>query len=139
MILGFKQTFPSGRPTKFREKILCHVLPEIYSLHYKPKIHSIREGDRWKEGMMIHMAYGVRTNKYEQFNKDYDQLKICTGVQRIMIHRGGDLVMIDGKGLNFYTKQMLAENDGFETYEHFQKWFKNGILGQIIHWTDYRY
>lgn len=139
MILGFKQTFPWGKPTKFKEKILCGVLPDVYSLHYKKKIHSIRKGSRWKPGMSIQMAYGVRTSNYEQFNKDHQGLQTCISVQNISISPGG-LVLIDGRGLNQYTKNMLAENDGFESFEYFMKWFKDGMHnGQLIHWTDYRY
>lgn len=123
MILGFKQLFSSGEPTKFREKIF-----------EGKKIHSIRSGERWREGVVVHMAYGVRTKSYEMF-----KLTECTGVQKIIIHPKGDLIMVDGNGLNLYTKQMLAENDGFENYEAFQKWFEGGLTGQIIHWTDYRY
>lgn len=138
MILGFKEKFPWGANTYFKNKIWASIektnFPSI-----TPKLHSIREGDRWKAGMKIHMAYGVRTKNYNQFNKGIPELEYCKSVQEISISPGG-LIMIDGKGLNEYTKSLLAANDGFDSLEDFMKWFKKGLhKGQIIHWTDYKY
>ena len=138
MILGFKQFFPSGEPTWFKNKIWASI-DKTNLLNIAPKLHSIREGERWREGMKIHMAYGVRTKNYDQFNKGIAELQVCKGVQKIIISPNANLIMIDGDGLNLYTKQILAVNDGFNNYKDFQYWFKDGLHGQIIHWTDYRY
>ena len=46
MILGFKQLFEDKTPTYFKEKICAG-----------EKIHSLREGHRWRQGMGIQMAY----------------------------------------------------------------------------------
>jgi hypothetical protein len=65
MVLGFKKEFPWGGPTYFKEKIL---IGAGYGPPHPPKIHTIRAGDRWGAGMTIHMANGVRTKNYQQFN-----------------------------------------------------------------------
>ena len=58
MILGFKQKFPWGEPTYFKEKILAGV--GYGPIAGRPKIHTIWDGFRWEKGMNIQMAYGVR-------------------------------------------------------------------------------
>jgi hypothetical protein len=131
MVLGFKTISPiTKQPTKFQEKIV-----------EGKKIHTIREGDRWRAGMKIHFATGVRTKRYTQFNSG-----IVTSVQNIHIappfEKDGyttGLILIDGNGLNEYTKSLLATNDGFDSINDFWLWFKEGIHGQIIHWTGYKY
>ena len=83
MILGFKRFFPDGSQTYFKEKILAGAgYGPVVTM---PKIHTIRAGSRWHQGMSIQMAYGVRTKKYDQFNKGIEGLQICTGVQNIKI------------------------------------------------------
>ena len=130
MVLGFRQIHPVTKElTFFEQKILDGT-----------KIHSIRAGSRWKAGTKIHFATGVRSKKYDCFKEGE-----CVSVQTIIIHpphSGSDtgLVMIDGNGLNEYTKALLATNDGFDNVEDFFKWFGKKIFrGQIIHWTKYKY
>lgn len=123
MILGFKTINPKTKePTNFVQKIMDGT-----------KIHSIRQGNRWKPGMLIHAATGVRTKNYNRF-----KMLSVISVQNIVIHPTG-LIMIDGAGLNEYTKSLLATNDGFYSLEDFFLWFDNYCNGQIIHWTNYRY
>jgi hypothetical protein len=143
MTLGFKKTFPWGEPTYFKEKILAGAgYGPIVSA---PKIHTIREGNRWKPGMTIHMAYGVRTKKYEQFNKGIDGLQRVVSVQKIEIeiYGGGKIVriIIDDKIIsdNPELTYQLAVNDGFDNLFDFFKWFSKDFVGQIIHWTKFRY
>lgn len=126
MILGFKTEFPWGEPTGFPEKISKRI-----------KIHSIRDGNRWKQGNWIHYATGVRSKNYDCFYQD-----ICTGTQEIQIIKWAHdigTIFIDGKKLNQQEKELLAKNDGFDSLADFWKWFKKDFQGQIIHWTDYRY
>ena len=134
MILSFKTKFPNGKQTEFVPKILGGI-----------KIHSLREGDRWKEGDYIHMATGVRTKEYKQFNTEKPHLQSCISVQEIFITYNGYLVemTIDNKKyLNQTEVQRLIANDGL-TEKQFLNWFfpkgKDEWSGQIIHWTDYKY
>lgn len=146
MILGFKREFPWGEPTYFKEKILSGA--GYGPIAGSPKIHSIRNGFRWEKGMSIQMAYGIRTKKYEQFNKGIDGLQICTGFQTLEIywpkrHKGEGFfpsgVKIDGLFQTADDLNQLALNDGFESLNLFFKWFSDDFYGQIIHWTDFRY
>lgn len=139
MILSFKNKFPWGSPTNFKVKILSG-----------SKIHTIREDQkrRWKVGMKIHMATGIRTKNYRCFCDRF----VCKSIQEIRIFYGPFTdevtVLIDGK--EFYhrvgiyvvkSKDMikLAKNDGFDCVEDFFKWFDSDFEGKIIHWTDFRY
>jgi len=144
MILSFKKQFPWGEPTNFKEKILSGT-----------KIHSIRDDKtaRWKPGMQIHMAYGVRTKFYECFNKNN-----CKSKQYIYIVNNEKIRMVgiddspNGPGDLFYMNnlesgdeamrinvEILAKNDGFDSVDDFFKWFHSDFKGVIIHWTDFRY
>ena len=126
------------------------------------KIHTIREDkhNRWKPGMKIHFATGVRIKNYHQF-----KTAVCVSVQEIRINWRD--IFIDGKSLNHiipfihvgYTKLLegnslkmyipnemisineyrLATNDGFESIDDFRKWFNKDFTGKIIHWTDFKY
>lgn len=107
------------------------------------KIHTIRRDphNRWKYGMKIHMATGVRTKNYECFCTEF----ICTRVQEIHMIRPKKewsipLIYIDDNAICMETKEMLAKNDGFNNLEEFCNWFSDEeFLGRIIHWTDFKY
>jgi hypothetical protein len=163
MILGFKEYFDKEKtkPTYFREKILAGV--GYRCTIYIPKLHTIREGNRWKSGDIIHMAYGVRSKNYQQFNKGISELAKVVSVQDISIQYRKDedwfLVLVDNKpvlrlceisryvkdinnGYRCYHEGMaegLVINDGFNSVEQFIRWFNKDFSGQIIHWTNLRY
>ena len=120
MILGFTETFPDKSPTNFIQKI-----------EFGVKNHSLREDkhDRWKEGMKIEIATGVRSKNYK-----CHFYKICTGTQQIEIkylNKCSDypIVYIDKVKFVYYNKidlevlQQLAKNDGFNDFDHFCQWF----------------
>lgn len=93
------------------------------------KKHTIRvdSHNRWRAGMKMHMATGVRTKKYNQFNED-----ICKSIQQIEIIRTSDylndtIVKIDGRKLTQPEVQQLAWNDGFDNLILREKLF----IGQI--------
>lgn len=165
MILNFK-TITNGKPTYFPEKIWSGLksleVDEYFrnflfsdhckdpNLIQKPKLHSIRQGNRWKVGDKIHFYVGSRTKKALQFAPIL-QVK---AVQKIRVRYndvGGVDVIIDGrryyyKPINFktcatYNEKMLrlAQNDGFDAIEDFFKWFDTDFEGQLIHWTDMKY
>lgn len=109
------------------------------------KIHTIREDptNRWKAGMKIHFATGVRTKKYKQFSKGE-----CSGTERIQIvwNSDGPVVFIGEGDLSFYQKGFndrgmleLVKNDGFKSIDDFFEWFDKDFEGKIIHWTGLLY
>lgn len=154
MILGFKQYFPWKEPTWFMEKILfgvpCQSIIWIKARATKryPKIHTMRVGNRWRSGMTIHMAIGVRTKNYHQFNKGIPELEKVKSIQNITIKvfsghpNGGNFYAIRIDGGNELSRsevEKLAINDGFSSIFEFEKWFNKDFEGQIIHWTDFKY
>jgi len=114
----------------------------------RAKIHTIREDKhrRWRKGMKIHMATGVRTSRYNCFKETE-----CISVQRVFMSLehddtidvtvGGHYLFGDAERLEF------ANNDGFATWEEFYNWFypilkkspDKEFSGRIIHWTDKSY
>jgi hypothetical protein len=166
MILSFKEKFPWGDSTYFDLKILSPYVKEFSE--YTPKLHTIREGNRWEPNMKLHMATGVRTKYYRQFNIAIEELKFVKSVQRIdILHRGfselfnepkAAIVYIDhklfyshvwykdnentwrckAKGINWFNDFFV--NDGFRCASDFWKWFQKPLRnGQLIHWTDLKY
>jgi hypothetical protein len=152
MILGYKTHWPDGRPTYFQQKILTGLDP-MATFQQFPKIHTFRKGNRWKEGMTIQHATGVRTKNYNQFFHGR-----CKGVQcaTIGIEAINGLYIVihyDAKfpsQFRFLTPEELllfAANDGFDSIDDLQKWFfptaipyqDYCIEGQIIHFTDFKY
>lgn len=107
MVLAFSDKHKAlKQKTEFVEKILAG-----------RKLHTLRSGNRWKAGMTIHMATGVRTKHYNQFNKNRPDLSVCTGTQKIklvMSHVCNECkIYVDGHRLSFEEMQQLAWNDGF--------------------------
>lgn len=131
MILSYRKTFEgTSKPTNFEPKIKKRI-----------KKHSIRQDlhNRWKEGMKIHQAHGVRTKYYNCFQED-----VCTAVQSIKITWKSEYlndmqIEVDGKLLTIDESIELAHNDGFECLAEFQLWFNDDFEGKIIHWTDKKY
>lgn len=124
MVLGFKP--------QFEEPIL-----------QGRKKHTIRidKNDRWKPGMKIHCATGVRTKKFKIFKED-----VCRSTQKIRILYDnippvGNVatITIDDRAITIYELRTLAVNDGFEDVSDFLNWFDEDCEGKIIHWTDLRY
>jgi len=146
MVLGFKQKIGKVE-TYFVEKILAFVYAEIAKHFPNPKIHTIRQGNRWRKGMSIQMATGVRTKKYKQFNKGLPDLSTCKHTQKIEIIWGKDsmgkhvLVLIDDEIVSNNKKiiDQLVVNDGFESKKQFFQYFNTNFSGQIVHWTDFKY
>lgn len=142
MILGFSKEFSWGEPTNFVEKI-----------KNGRKIHTIREDKhrRWRKGMTIHFATGVRTPDYWQFEemtcKSIQDIKIINKVlmgDRIKHiththHEYRPLVIVDDRALSYDEAKELSKKDGFDSFSDFKKWFDEDFEGRLIHWTDKRY
>lgn len=139
MILSFKKTFPDKSPTGFVQKILSG-----------QKIHTMREGERWKAGYYIHMATGTRTKNYDQFNIERPDLQKCIATQKVvMVHKknktiGSLSVEIDGRFLSGKEVADLINNDGLTFGDFWQWFFPKGLKvekwqGQLIHWTHFKY
>ena len=122
MILNFK-TQINGVPTNFKEKILSG-----------QKIHTIRKKGRWKEKYIIHFSNFARSKNYDNFKID---VVMC--IQDVKIINRGLNVYVNGLRLNNEQLIEFAKNDGFDSLEDFQKWFKDGGEFDLIHWTDKRY
>lgn len=159
MILSFKEKFPWGEPTHFKEKIWASVEKTNYPQE-TPKLHTIREGERWEPNMKLHMATGVRSKNYNQFNKDIPELQFVKSVQRIdILHRSPTCVIIFIDRKIFYSKivyikgghimqrefhpaefREFIKNDGFDSEQDFWEWFSKPLRnGQLIHWSDLKY
>lgn len=112
---------------------------DVSELFVKPKLHTIRtdEHDRWNAGMNIHFVINGRTKNRFQFAP----VMQCVSVQEIEIEYVNDwlTIRIDGRYLKLNEKLSLAQNDGFDSIEHFKKYFKKDFKGKIIHWTDLKY
>lgn len=135
MILGFKKQFVS--------KILDGT-----------KIHTIREDkhNRWKIGMKVQCATGVRTKDYNQFHEEW-----CVSIQRIMFKKPAigfasekiwepalPHIVVDGLWITDpKIKLALALNDGFDNLEELLTFFNTpAYLNKelkLIHWTDLKY
>lgn len=127
MILGFKTHFDDGTPTDFERKVLSG-----------EKIHTIRQGKRWRSDMNAHCAVNIRTKNYRQF-----ALKHVKTVQYINIKPDEKSVYVSAP--DFSIRKMseieietLAKNDGL-TIHQFWTWFNKPFLGQILHFTTLRY
>ena len=150
MILGFKEKFADGTPTHFMQKILTSVTPDGHGVcaevpyGFTPKIHTLREGERWRAGLTIEMAYNSRSKNYHQFNRHIPLLHTCISTQDIfMIYYNKKLkIFIDAEWQHYYAKQLLVKNDGLNILQFLSFFFPKGEgewSGQIIHWTNFKY
>lgn len=109
---------------------------------HPPKLHTIRSGDRWKEGTSIHFKIWAG-KPYIDKTFNFAPILPCISVQEIQIDRtyfkGAKIVIIDGRILEKKEIKKLAINDGLDGIDGFFKWFDKDFKGQIIHWTDLKY
>jgi hypothetical protein len=98
--------------------------------------------DRWKVGMKIHMATGVRTKNYKQFAEatvsKIDQVEIIYTLCPIRITRIGVNIKINGEYLTNDSGELdeLIKNDGFKSRQEFFNWFNKDFKGKIIYWEN---
>lgn len=129
MVLGFNP--------RFKDKILNG-----------QKIHTLREdaSDRWKAGMKMQMATGVRTKNYNCFKTALchgkQKVELIVSKREILIHNGVKMMRLLPQHHLFFVR-----NDGFDTIEEFWEWFDaeakkynvDVLFRKLIHWTDYKY
>lgn len=134
--------------------------PFIKISDFKAKKTNIREdkNDRWKPGVMIDFFINARQKNMFRFAP---RIPVVSTQEIFMTERGGNLeisiakegsyIGSDDKYIYWETKEQLAINDGFDSYEAFQRYFIERIYenekktgnkwfsGKIIHWTDLKY
>jgi hypothetical protein len=109
------------------------------------KIHTIRLDPkrRWKPGMKIHFATGVRTKHYCNF-----KMGVCKSIQKIDMFKGAGYpdLWLDDEYRELHILKQIAKNDGFDSFDDFVEWFFPGhtdsvrrFEGVLIHWTDFIY
>lgn len=122
----------------FRKQFVPQILAGI-------KKHTLRDLDpnhplRWKPGMKMHQATGVRTKNYNCFNvetyKSYQRAFLLYGDAELR-------VLIDGRRLDDKEKAFFIKSDGFKNETEFIQWFfpkgEGDKLLTLLHWTDLRY
>lgn len=151
----FARTFPAthprkGEPTWFAEKImagLAEIIPNwtmyddfvLYDWHQYyhaiEKYHTIRAGNRWKEGEYFSpriwsgKPYRSKTIEFVR------PIKIeRTWIIKTCIKKSKPVCFINGKRIDFYTWSRLARNDGL-TSANLTAWFRKPFTGQIICWN----
>jgi hypothetical protein len=162
-VITFSRNFPAthphkGEPTHFVEKIVKGLnqiqppqdisSPFIEEMYYivDPKHHTIRAGNRWKEGeyfsprvwsdkpyasKQIQFAQPIQIKKLWdielQYNSDKTELFFLINSKPV----GKDVV--DFNIDDFITE--LANNDGLYVHD-FLNWFPTSFKGQILCWND---
>lgn len=118
MILGFKDRF----------------VPRILD---GTKVHSVRAGNRWKPGMVIHFYQHVRRPTMRKIRAD----AVCVGAHQIRIYDDG---FVTCWGI-LYTApddlQAFATNDGFDSWTDLAAYLRatHGLpfTGQLVQWVNY--
>ena len=125
----------------------------------RPKLHTIRQDDdgRWQPGKTIHYATGVRsrTQPLRMF-----AVGECVSVQDIAFRIGSGperlLIAVEDPKFRAWDERwrvltpeqevQFALNDGFDTWEEFDAWFRPLVVAEggrldrkLIHWTDLTY
>lgn len=108
MILGYKEKFPWGEPTNFKEKILAgemlnalgyfdaNAIQPKFDLKFQPKIHTFRidPHDRWKVGMKMDMVY--RGANYQIKDRFYSATLVSMQKIRIEWTNQNVEIFVDG-------------------------------------------
>lgn len=148
MTLGFSTHFQDGSPTQFQQKILLPYRPAMLDCFpdLLPKIHTFREGKRWRAGIKMHLVVNNHTPQRYQFGKDIPELEYCKSVQDCTILCIGDVItiFIDGTPLTTGETMLFLTNEGFPGPRRFVEWFGHPFKemkheGQIVHFSNFRY
>jgi hypothetical protein len=117
MILGFNESF-------------------IPAIQAGTKVHTIREGQRWRAGDIAHFyARAQAPDRYE-----FWEPRPVLLVQEFELTVAG--LLIEGRLLTPTELLTLAQADGFATAAELLAFFADKPLplrGQLVHWTTLRY
>lgn len=117
MVLGFNEAF----------------IPAIVA---GTKVHTIREGQRWKAGDVAQFC--ARAHQPDQY-EFWEPLPILL-IQHIELT--ANELHVDGRLLDEPELQALARADGFATAAELLAFFADKpmpFVGQLLHWTTLRY
>lgn len=132
-----------GKPTWFKEKLLCG------ALYYDAKLHTIRGNFQYWDNIVDEVNAGRavlslrqwKGKPYKSKQEEFLQVKKL-GIQLIEIKASKGLslpkIMVDGKMLQERTMFKLMANDGLSD-EDFMNWFTEDFIGAIIHFSRLRY
>jgi hypothetical protein len=113
------------------------IVPELKL--WIPKLHTIRADEKnlWVPGRKIHMVVFNRSKNRFQFAPVLE----VKSVQKIEIFYKDEMIFlrINDRPIWGGEPERVAKNDGFDSSEHFFKWFNSDFKGKIIHWTDLKY
>lgn len=129
---------------------------EEYGVRHRPKIHTLRHDphNRWHPGRDIHFTINNRTKNSFRFAP----VVKCTAVQYLDIEKDDGITNVyisnredradqrviyyqseDANSALFIGEMMmleLAQNDGFDSIDHFFRYFNESCQLKLIHWTD---
>ena len=157
-VITFSRTFPAyhpkaGQPTYFVEKFLASINYKYYDedRQFSPRLsvdsfegkhHTIRSGNRWKEGMLFSpRVWSGTPYKSPQITIAPDTLIKKVWNVEIFLQLGCIYIGIrkDENTHELLPFGEVAQNDGL-TFDEMQDWFdvKPGkpFVGQIICWND---
>jgi len=138
-ILTASKKFPAdhiskGEPTNFRDKILNGT-----------KIHTIRGNYDYWNRIVNRVNSGtaileVRQWSGKPYNSKQEHVVTFTklGIQRVSVYTNAEKVLVGDQFISPEQILQMSENDGL-TFNNFSDWFRNGIDGCILHFTDFRY
>lgn len=117
MILGFNEDF-------------------IAAIKAGTKVHTIREGRRWRAGEVAEFyARAQAPDRYE-----FWEPRPVVAVQEVELTTAG--LLVEGRLLSPAELLALARADGFATAEELLAFFADKprpLRGQLVHWTGLRY
>lgn len=128
MILSFQETF----------------VPAVVA---GTKPHTIRAGQRWREGMSIQFYQNARQKSMAKIRPN----DVARVVQEIKVEQPErylgppkqPIISIDGRQLTAIECTTLAHSDGFDSVEELVRFLAMlhslPFTGQLIGWTDLRY
>lgn len=136
----------NGKPTFFKEKILCGFLKDEQTKHFQPKLHTIRRkrsdinslAKEWSVGENIQFCTSLISGGELPFGLETN----CVLLQEIsMVWNDNKIpdIRIDGRILTSAEVHELAINDGFETLDDFLNYFATDFSGILVHWTTFKY
>lgn len=130
---GLAENFPDWRMPKDFTKYDWHT----YYNNRRHKIHTIRQGSRFKAGEKFSPRIWSEKpymSKQIIFSEDLT----ITHIDRFEFNRYH--FILNYERIEFDDERLItiAANDGLNVQD-FVAWFKKPFIGQIIHWTDYKY